>query len=179
MRHLTFKRRDTWWRSVATILFFVTMASMLVSTASLIAQPATSSVPPVNQLQIQASNGNVSAQLATMYDRGIAVPTNHAEALNLYRKAALHGFVPAFRQMAWQYDNGIGTATNSVEACAWIKLYRSRWPDNEHGMNFEKFMLKKMTPEQLAKADERFAELKAEVPPTEPEFSGLMSLFPE
>lgn len=54
--------------------------------------------------------------LATMYEAGIGVAKDEAEAVRWYRKAADAGIVEAMQPLARLYDQGRGTAKNPEEA---------------------------------------------------------------
>ena len=64
-----------------------------------------------------AVDGNVAAQfnLGRMYDNGIGVPEDDAEAAVWYSRAAAAGFTPAQREMAMAYIEGEGVSTDPAK----------------------------------------------------------------
>jgi uncharacterized protein len=64
-----------------------------------------------------AASGNVAAQfnLARMYDNGIGVPEDDAEAAVWYSRAAAAEFTPAQRELAMAYIQGEGVASDPAK----------------------------------------------------------------
>jgi len=72
----------------------------------------------------QASKGNPTAQslLGTMYEAGMGVPRNHAEAFQWYIKAAVQGEANAQFMVGQMYYEGRGGPADWAEASRWYRL---------------------------------------------------------
>lgn len=70
-----------------------------------------------------ARGGNVDAQfrLAKMYDKGIDITKNEAEAAKWYRKAAEKGHAEAQLNLAEMLEFGTGVSKNVQEAVEWYR----------------------------------------------------------
>ncbi len=70
-----------------------------------------------------ANEGHLDSQfnVAMMYERGIGVEKNLAEAIVWYRKAALKDHSPSQFNLGVIYENGQGTAVDFAEANAWYR----------------------------------------------------------
>ena len=71
----------------------------------------------------QAKQGNVGSQLslAFMYDNGIGVPEDNAEAAKWYRPPAERGDSTAQNNLGWLYERGEGVPENHHEAVKWYR----------------------------------------------------------
>lgn len=67
----------------------------------------------------EPKNAEDAAQLGQLYQAGLAVPQNDAEALRWYRLAALEGNAPAQRSLAEMYYNGQGVPQDFAQAFRW------------------------------------------------------------
>lgn len=56
-----------------------------------------------------------------LYDLGLGVPENNAEAVKWYRKAALNGDFYAQNNLGLMYKDGEGIAQNYAEAAKWFR----------------------------------------------------------
>ena len=88
-----------------------------------------------------AEMGNDSAAyaLAEMYENGIGVKQNYAEAIKWYREAANAGNKYAQFRVGWFYEQGLGVRKNMAEAARWY--IRSAAKDNEWAYHMLGFML--------------------------------------
>ena len=84
------------------------MKIILLATALLSFQTALSS--DFGEAFKHAKNGNAIAQsnLGVMYENGLGVPEDHAEAVSWYRKSAEKGDVLGQSNLAFMYANGLG-----------------------------------------------------------------------
>ena len=75
-----------------------------------------------------AKQGEAYAQynLGVMYDNGMGVPENDAEAVKWYRKAADQGDADAQFNLGVMYDNGIGVPENSIRAYVWWSMAKTQ-----------------------------------------------------
>ena len=99
-----------------------------------------------------AEQGVAGAQftLGGMYDKGHGVPQAYQEAVRWFRLAAEHGYALAQRNLGAMYGNGLGVRQNYVQAYMWATLASSQ--NVELAVKWKDFLVKKMTPAQLAEA---------------------------
>ena len=57
-----------------------------------------------------------------MYDQGIGVPENDAEAVKWFRLAAEHGHINAQINLGVMYVNGEGVPQNNIRAYVWYSV---------------------------------------------------------
>ena len=71
-----------------------------------------------------AEQGDAKAQyaLGLMYDEGMGVPEDDAEAAEWFRKAAEQGLAEAQYTLGFMYANGKGVPKDSVEAVRWYRM---------------------------------------------------------
>lgn len=71
-----------------------------------------------------AEQGSERAQflLGYMYDMGLGVNQNYAEAMRLYRMAAAQGHEIAHINIAYMFEKGRGVTKNDAEALRWNKM---------------------------------------------------------
>jgi TPR repeat protein len=71
-----------------------------------------------------AVKGDAKAQnmVATMYDLGLGVPQDYAEAAKWYRLAADQGYPGAQDVLGTMYEGGIGVPQDYAEAVRWFRL---------------------------------------------------------
>ena len=81
-------------------------------------------IPDFDATKSLAEQGNALAQynLGVMYDNGLGVPENDAEAVKWYRLAAEQGNAIAQSNFGNMYDNGNGVPENDAEAVKWYRL---------------------------------------------------------
>ena len=79
--------------------------------------------PDFDETMAAAKQGNAVAQynLGVMYDNGMGVPENDAEAVKWYRKAADQGDADAQYNLGLMYRNGQGVPKNDAEAVKWYR----------------------------------------------------------
>jgi TPR repeat protein len=91
-----------------------------------------------------------------MYDNGLGVTQDHAQAVAWYEKAAEQGDAIAQYNLGLMYVRGQGIRKNYVEAHKWWSLAEAKG-DRSAGKN-RQVVEKLMTPEQLAEAQRRASE---------------------
>ena len=101
-------------------------------------------------------------QVGWMYHVGHGVLADQAEAAKWFRKAAEQGLFNYQDHLGKAYFNGHGVPQDYVEAYAWysVAYATGRWTSAKLGLNRAKA---KLTPEQLATAEERAAELTEKI----------------
>jgi TPR repeat protein len=57
-----------------------------------------------------------------MYENGVGVPENDADAVKWYRLAAKQGRARAQNNLGVMYENGEGVSENNAEAIKWFRL---------------------------------------------------------
>jgi TPR repeat protein len=75
------------------------------------------------ETRVAADRGVASAQynLGVMYENGMGVAKDSAQAVIWYRKAADQGLAQAQTNLGAMYENGIGVAKDSAQAVAWYR----------------------------------------------------------
>ena len=97
-------------------------------------------------------------KLGLMYDKGLGVTQDYAEAVRWYRKAADQGNAPAQYNLGFMYDKGWGVAQDYVQAYMWYNLAAAK--GNNFARENRNFLAKQMTPEQIAEAQRLAREWK-------------------
>jgi len=99
-----------------------------------------------------AEQGVAVAQftLGGMYDKGHGVPQDYQEAVRWFRLAAEQGYALAQSNLGAMYANGLGVRQNYVQAYMWATLASSQ--NVELAVKWKDFLVKEMTPAQLAQA---------------------------
>ena len=122
-----------------------------------------------------AEQGYDAAQydLAGMYYAGRGVPKDKTEAVKWYRKAAEQGHAYAQNQLGAMYHDGDGVPKDDVEAYAWLSLSVAQTNGDEDmkeelGKGLPELKAA-LTPEQLAAAEKRAAELLEQIDANEAE----------
>jgi uncharacterized protein len=107
------------------------------------------------QRGVDAGELNCIANMARFYENGIVVDKDPVKAAELYRAAAEQG--EAFSQISLGslYRTGLGVKKDLVEAYKWISLASSRG----FGVEILQLLEKEMTPEQIAEAKNRAANI--------------------
>ena len=74
--------------------------------------------------QFLAYRGDFDAQfdLGVMYDSGLGVPENGAEAIKWFRLAAAQGSLRAQIELGAKYYSGLGVTQDAAEAVKWFRL---------------------------------------------------------
>ena|SRR5690606_8809546 len=106
--------------------------------------------------------------LGVRYTKGEGVEKDLAEGVKWYRKSAEIGNMFAQFALAYAYATGEGVEKNMVEAYAWAKASSTK--KLLRAQQFVGFLGSKLSPDELAKGDQRFLELKeklglADAPP--------------
>ena len=112
-----------------------------------------------------AEQGDAGAQynLGIAYRLGEGVPQDYAQAASWYLKSAEQGNPGAQFNLGLMYSNGQGVPQNYVEAHKWRNLAASRADaeDQKRYAGFRDALAKKMTPAQIADAQQRAREWQA------------------
>jgi uncharacterized protein len=103
---------------------------------------------------------NAQAVVGSSYYNGTGVERNYAEAVKWYRKAAEQGYASAQDDLGICYANGEGVEQNYVEAYAW---YNVASKTNKQAAEARDQIAKKMSPQQVANAQKRTTELRAQI----------------
>jgi TPR repeat protein len=96
-----------------------------------------------------------------MYNSGLGVPPDYAEAVKWFRKAAMQGDVAAQKNLAAKYGNGQGVPQNYAEAYVWSSI--AVLSGNERAKGNRDFAVSELSPEDLESARIRAAELYEEI----------------
>ncbi len=99
-----------------------------------------------------AYHGDARTQnkLGLMYDKGLGVTQDYAEAVRWYRKAAKQGFASAQFNLGVMYGTGQSVPQDFVLAHMWFNL--SAISGNETGRRNRDLLAKQMTSQQIAEA---------------------------
>ena len=108
----------------------------------------------VKWFRLAAEQGRVDAQfnLALMYDKGHGVLEDHKEAAKWYKLAAEQGYAIAQFQLGVMYNNGQGVLQDYTRAHMWFNLVSAA--GDAQGIKNRDIITKKMTPQQIEKAQE-------------------------
>jgi hypothetical protein len=107
-----------------------------------------------------ANQGNVAAMftLGEFYERDVE-PSNYAEALKWYRKAADRGHTGAQSELSTMYKEGWGVKQDYAEACFWSSL-------GSGNRDYVREMEKHLTLKQIATVEERVVDWQKGHPAT-------------
>ena len=112
------------------------------------------------QTKSQAEKGDTFHQfgLGDAYETGEGVPQNWVEAVKWYRKAAEKNYAAAQYFLGCDYLSGCGVPKDYVQAYKWFNLASSQgYADSKEVLSF---LEHRMTPEQIAEAQELSREFK-------------------
>ncbi|MEL6233458.1 MAG: tetratricopeptide repeat protein [Pseudomonadota bacterium] len=101
-----------------------------------------------------ARSGNAEAEelIGVMYALGLGVEPDPVRAFEWYLRAAMKGHAGAASGVGWYYEVGLGMpAPDLVRAYTWYTL-SAIGGDPDAAISLEE-VVKKMTPEEIAKAD--------------------------
>jgi TPR repeat protein len=113
----------------------------------------------VKWYQKAADQGDAIAQdnLGGMYVRGQGVLEDDKEAVKWYQKSANQGYAMAQNNLGAMYVNGKGVEQNYVTAYAWFNMAAAN--GEKLGEKNKGILAGKVTPEQIAKAQELSKEM--------------------
>ncbi|MEO5330527.1 MAG: sel1 repeat family protein [Magnetococcus sp. YQC-5] len=122
--------------------------------------------------RLAADQGNAEARnsVGTLYDNGKGVPKDYQEASKWFRLAAEQGHVLARRNLGWMYEKGQGFEKDYVLSYMWHYLAekaRGRQGGARDGVDQCRLceaLARKMTPAQIAKAQELARHKEADKP---------------
>ncbi len=105
-----------------------------------------------------AEQGDAKAQhnFGSMYEKGLGVPQDRAEAEKSYRKAAEQGFARAQSNLGFMYSKGHGVPQDYAQALMWFNLAASRFSpgeDRDKAVKNRDIVAMKMTPAQISEAE--------------------------
>lgn len=108
----------------------------------------------ITRLLAAAEQGDAGSQfiLGDMYAKGERVPKDDAEAVRWYRKAAEQGDSGAQSHLGAMYVIGEGVPEDDVQAYAWLSIAVAQ--GNETAKELRNAIKDRMTPEQIAKAQD-------------------------
>ena len=111
-----------------------------------------------------ADQGYVEAQfnMGLLYDDFRGVPQNYAEAMKWYRKAADQGHAAAQFNLAMMFSNGKGVPQNFIKAYVWLSVASANG-DKATKKYLDDILSPKMTPQQIAQAQNEAAELREKI----------------
>lgn len=70
----------------------------------------------------EADDAEAQRNIGIMYQQGLGVPQNNAEAANWYRRAAENGHVRAQQNLGAMYEEGTGVLQDHAEAAKWYRM---------------------------------------------------------
>ncbi|MBF0127718.1 MAG: sel1 repeat family protein [Magnetococcales bacterium] len=100
----------------------------------------------------EQGNGSAQSSLGEIYYRGLGVTQEYKEAARWFRLAAEQGRRAAQTKLGFMYYRGQGMPRDSVKAHMWLNLSASR--GDKAAIKLRDLVTSRMTPEQLAKAQE-------------------------
>ena len=108
--------------------------------------------PDFDETMAEANQGAAWAQfnLGVMYERGIGVPENDAEAVKWYKKAADQGDADAQYNSGVMYFNGDGVPENHVRAYVWLSMAKTQGYEN--AKKAVEIVKNQMTKQQISEA---------------------------
>jgi len=106
-----------------------------------------------------AEQGNTDAQnnLGVMYDGGMGVLENDAEAVKWFRKAAEQGHADAQTSLGIMYVLGIGVSEDYVKALMWFSLAKAE--GHEGAAKSLDLVKEQMNTDQISEAQKLAAEM--------------------
>ena len=111
------------------------------------------------ETKAKAEKGDKIAQfsLGNMYDFGEGVPEDDKEAVKWYRKAAEQGDADAQNNLGVMHYFGEGVPQDKVTTYAWYNIAAAN--GHEGAKKSKPLLAKKMTPDQIAKAETLVKEM--------------------
>ena len=116
--------------------------------------------PPFKETKAKAEAGDAEAQynLGVMYASGQGVEQDFKEAVKWHQKAAFQGYAKAQSNLGVMYGFGKGMEQDYVTAYAWASIAATNGHNIAPRFKSE-FLEPKMTPAQIAKAEELVKEM--------------------
>lgn len=111
-----------------------------------------------------AAQGHLPAifNLGMLYIRGEGgIQGSYEEAVRYFQLGALQNHPQSQFNLGVMYDKGMGIAQNSAVGYAWVKL--AALQDHPQAKEYEAELRQKLTPEQLAGAEEEIRHIKVEL----------------
>ena len=105
----------------------------------------------------EAGDANAQSNLGSMYYKGQGVEQDFKEAVKWWQKAADQGFASAQNGLGLIYDNGNGVPEDDVQAYAWYNIAAAN--GSASGKKAKRMVAEKMTPAQIAEAEELVKEM--------------------
>jgi TPR repeat protein len=96
--------------------------------------------------------------LGVMYSSGLDLARDDVSAAKWYRQAAEAGYAEAQNNLCAMYSAGRGVPRDYVEALMWCDLAAKQ--DNQTAQRSREYITKRMTPQQIAEAEQRAREWK-------------------
>ncbi len=114
------------------------------------------------EYKAKAEKGDANAQsnLGGCYYHGRGVEKDYAEAVKWFRKAAEQNFAEAQYNLGFCYYHGEGVEKDYAEAYAWFNLASKT---DKEAAKYRDLLEKKMSPQQVADAQKRTKELRAQI----------------
>ena len=142
--------------TAALALVLVVPSLFVCCDADQSAKRRTSRIPEV-RMAAEEGHAVAQAKLGSMYYKGEGVPKDHREAAKWFRKAAEQGNAGAQAFLGGKYADGEGVLQDFVKAHAWMNLAAAQG-DKEAAQDRDR-LAARMTPEQMAEAQDLAAEL--------------------
>jgi len=144
------------------------VAVVAVLTALALCAPVQAQTPETDALRANAEAGDAEDQyaLGVMYDYGIGVPQDEAEAVRWYRLAADQGYADAQYFLGFMYGTGQGVPQDYVQAHMWYNLAASRTTGEtrDSAVRGRGQVARLMTPTQITEAQRLAREWDAAHP---------------
>jgi TPR repeat protein len=144
------------------------VAVVAVLTALALCAPVQAQTPETDALRANAEAGDAEDQyaLGVMYDYGIGVPQDEAEAVRWYRLAADQGYADAQYFLGFMYGTGQGVPQDYVQAHMWYNLAASRTTGEarDDAVRNRDIVADVMTPDDLSEAQRLAREWDAAHP---------------
>ena len=104
----------------------------------------------------QQNDARAQASLAFLHYSGKGVAQNESEAAKWFRKAAEGGDAQSKYMLGYLYEDGKGVPRDAIQAHMWSNLAASQLAgeEAERVAKVRDFIASKLTPDQLAKAQE-------------------------
>src|SRR5206468_794252 len=108
----------------------------------------------------EQNNAEAQFKLGVCYANGQGMEKDNAEAVKWWRKSAEQDYADAQSNLGVGYANGQGVEQDYAEAYAWYDLAAST---QKPAATWRDDLEKKMSPQQIADAQKRTKELRAQI----------------